>query len=392
MVELYGTERSRKDLSAHTGSLSQFAGVRLMTLGDGVERGVRMLEFRSGTGLRFTVMVDRCFDIGDCEYRGMAIGWHSAAGFKHPGLHDPEGEGGLGWLRSASGLLVTCGLDQMLFMNKEPGDHYVYGPRKTISHGLHGRIGMTPGRLVGYGERWEGDDLILWCEGVVSQGAVFGENLELTRRIEVKAGTNEVRIADRVTNIGFYRTPHMYLYHVNVGHPVLADGSRYVAPISDVVWAGHAGDNYRKQGVGYRTMPGPQMGFHEQVWQHEMAANENGQVPVMLVNDGLEIAFEVVNRKAQFPCNYQWQNFHAGQYVIGMEPSSNHVQGRAFAKERGELIWLEHGDERRYDVSFKVFAGRDEIAREEARIRAIAEQPDEDYPALSGKHVAIGGR
>ena len=78
MVELYGSPRSRRDLAAHAGSLTQFAGVRLMTLGDGVERGVRMLEFRSGTGLRFTVMVDRCFDIGDCDYRGMAIGWHSA--------------------------------------------------------------------------------------------------------------------------------------------------------------------------------------------------------------------------------------------------------------------------------------------------------------------------
>ena len=392
MVELYGSQRSQRDLAAHTGSLSQFAGVRLMTLGDGVERGVRMLEFRSGTGLRFTVMVDRCLDIGDCEYRGMAIGWHSNAGFKHPGLHDAEGEGGLGWLRSASGLLVTCGLDQMLFMNEEPGDHYVYGPRKTISHGLHGRVGMLPARLTGYGERWDGDDMVLWCEGVISQGAVFGEHLALIRRIEIKAGTNDIRIADRIVNRGFYRTPHMYLYHVNVGHPVLAEGSRYVAPVADVVWAGHAGENYRKQGVGYRTMPAPQMGFHEQVWQHEMAADADGNVSVMLVNDGLEIAFEVVNRKDQFPCNYQWQNFHAGQYAIGMEPSTNHVQGRDFARERGELVWLEHGDERRYDVTFRVLSGKDEIAREESRIRAVAVQPEDEYPAVSGTHVAIGGQ
>jgi hypothetical protein len=56
--------------------LSQFAGVRLMELGDGVERGIRLLEFRTGSGLRFTVLVDRAFDIADCEYRGAAIGWH----------------------------------------------------------------------------------------------------------------------------------------------------------------------------------------------------------------------------------------------------------------------------------------------------------------------------
>ena len=113
MVGLYGQVRSRRDVAAHTGSLSQFAGVRLMTLSDGVERGVRLLEFRTGSGLRFTVLVDRAMDIADCEHNGRAVGWHSPSGFRHPGLHDYEGEGGLGWFRSFSGLLVTCGLDQI---------------------------------------------------------------------------------------------------------------------------------------------------------------------------------------------------------------------------------------------------------------------------------------
>lgn len=182
----------------------------------------------------------------------------------------------------------------------------------------------------------------------------------------------------------------MYLYHVNVGHPVLSEGSRYVAPIRDVVWAGHAGEDYRRQQVGYRTMPGPQPGFREQVWQHEMAADANGEVPVMLVNDALEIAFEIVNRKDQFPCSYQWQNFARGQYVLGMEPSTNHVQGRGFARERGELIWLEHAEQRTYDVTFRILSGREEIGREENRIRNIARQPDDDYPVPSGIHEDLG--
>lgn len=70
MVELYGKHLSRRDVAARAGMLSQFAGVRLVTLGDGVERGIRMLEFRTGTGLRFTVLVDRALDIADCEFRG----------------------------------------------------------------------------------------------------------------------------------------------------------------------------------------------------------------------------------------------------------------------------------------------------------------------------------
>ena len=392
MVELYGGQRSRRDLAAHAGSFSQFAGVRLMTLGDGLERGIRMLEFRSGTGLRFTVLIDRAFDIADCEYRGMGIGWNSPAGFKHPGLHEYEGEGGLGWLRSFSGLMITCGLDHILFMYDEPGDHFVYGPRKTISHSLHGRIGTIPGKLNGYGERWEGDDCFLWAEGTVTQGAVFAEHLELVRRIEIKVGTNDIKISDRVVNRGFYRTPHMYCYHINVGHPVLAEGSRYVAPVRDVVWAAHAGDDFKKQNAGYRTVPAPQMNFHEQVWQHELAADADGNVPAMLVNEQVGLAFEVITRKDQFPCQYEWQNFQAGQYALGIEPSTNHVLGKKYANENGELIWLEHGDERRYDSTFRILTSNDEIAAEEKRIRAIAEQPAEEYPLPSGKHLPIGGR
>jgi hypothetical protein len=52
-----------------------------------------------------------------------------------------------------------------------------------------------------------------------------------------EVGSNEIRLTDRVVNHGFYRTPHMYCYHINIGHPVLDEGARYLAPIEDVVWA-----------------------------------------------------------------------------------------------------------------------------------------------------------
>ena len=391
MVALYGKEMSRREIAAASGGLSHAAGVRLMTLGDGVERGIRMLEFRSGTGLRFTVLVDRAMDIADCEHNGRAIGWHSPAGFKHPGLHEYEGEGGLGWLRSFSGLMVTCGLDHILFMDEVPAEEYVYGPRQTAGHSLHGRIGTLPARLTGYGERWEGDRCILWAEGVVSQAAVFAEHLELHRRIEVEVGTDEIRLSDRVVNAGFYRTPHMFCYHINVGHPVLEEGARYLAPIGDVVWAAHA-DSYEAQGQGYRTMPAPREGFHEQVWQHEMAADDAGEVPVALVNDRLGIGFMVTTRKDQFPCQFQWQNLQAGQYALGLEPSTHHVLGNAAARERGEMICLEHGEERRYESRFTILPGAEAIAAAEARIAGIARQPEEDYPAPSGNFVTLEGR
>jgi hypothetical protein len=392
MVELYGSRLTRREVAERSGALSQFAGVRLMTLGDGLERGIRMLEFRTGSGLRFTALVDRALDIADCEYNGQAIGWHSPSGFRHPGLHEYEGEGGLAWLRSFSGLVVTCGLDHILFMYDAPTPEYVYGPRQTASHSIHGRVSTIPARLTAYGERWDGDRCVLFAEATVQQATVFGEDLHLVRRIEADVGGNEIRLADRVVNHGFYRTPHMFCYHINVGHPVLDEGARYLAPIVDVVWAAHAGTSYRRQKVGYRTMPAPRMNFHEQVWQHEMAADKNGEIPVALVNDKIGLGFEVVTRKEQFPCQYEWQNLQAGLYALGIEPSTNHVLGNKAARERGEMIWLDHGEEKRYDTVLRVLAGKAAIEEAAARILAIMAQPDDDYPEPSGNHRPIGGR
>ncbi|MDQ2774386.1 MAG: aldose 1-epimerase family protein [Acidobacteriota bacterium] len=387
MANLYGEKLTRLALAQRTGSLSQFGGVRLMECSDGLERGIRLLEFRTGTGLRFTVLADRAFDIGDCEYRGAAIGWHSPAGFRHPAFHEYEGEDGLAWLRSFSGLLVTCGLDHILGAESENAEHYFYPNRKTIKHSIHGRISTIPGKLLAYGEQWHDDECVLFCEGLVQQSAVFAEDLHLLRRIESRVGSNEILIRDRVTNHGFCRTPHMLLYHINVGYPVLSEGSRYLAPVKHAVWASHE-QSYRAQNAGYNTFPAPRSGFVEQVWEHSLAADGEGKIPVAVVNDsfdngkGLGLLLEV--NKKEFPCHIEWQNFQEGQYTVGIEPATNHVLGKSFAKERNELIWLEHGETREYTTRLSVLEGQS-IRTAEDRIRQIIEQPRDQYPPLSGE-------
>lgn len=383
MPELFGKPHSRLDLARRAGRVSQFAGVRSMTLDNGTERGIRMLEFRSGTGLRFTVLVDRAMDIADCDYRGQSIGWHSPAGFRHPALHEPEGEGGLGWLRSFSGLMVTCGLDHILFMDERDASDFNYAPRAKVWNQIHGRVGSIPAQLTGHGEAWSGDSCTLWCEGVVTQGAVFGEHLELRRRIEIDVGSNDIRLHDTVTNRGFCRTPHMYCYHINLGYPLLDDGAEYLAPIKEVIWAGHAG-NYEAQGVGYRRLAAPQDGFHEQVWAHQLAPDQQGRWSAALINDRCQLGFELNVAEEQFPCMYEWQNFQAGQYALGLEPSTHHVPGAAFARERGEEIILEHGESRAYSSEFRILGDASALAGARARITAAASPPEEPYPALSG--------
>jgi len=96
--------------------------------------------------------------------------------------------------------------------------------------------------------------------------------------------------------------------------------------------------------------------------------------------------------QSQFPCQYEWQNLQAGQYALGIEPSTNHVLGKQFARERNELIWLEHNEDRRYDTTLRVLPDSAAIATAEERIRQIRAQPDTDYPAPSGAYRPITGR
>ena len=361
-MRLFGQAQTRRELMRRVGRLDQVAGVRLMTLGDGAERGVRVLEFRTGTGFAFDVIVDRAFDIGRCEHAGRALGWQSAVGFAGPWFYEPEG---LGFLRSfGGGLLTTCGLDHTLFMAEDTAEQYHYPPKQVERFGLHGRVSNRPARLVGYGERWEGDECVLFAEGEVLQAAVFGEQLLLRRRIEVCVGESRLRIHDEVENVGHDRTPHMYLYHVNVGFPVVDEGSELLVPATAVEPRGdYSADSY---GV----FSAPSAGYVEQVFEHELAAEPDGSVAVAIVNRELGLGAYEVFRRDQLPHHFVWRMLAEGTYVVGIEPSTNRTAGRLDARARGELIELGPGEARVYDLELGALDGASAIDEFEARVQS----------------------
>lgn len=363
MPYLFGEGHGRRDLMRRIGKLDQAAGVRLVTLADGPERGVRVLEFRTGTGFAFDVIVDRALDIGRCEMGGRSLGWLSPVGFAGPWFDEPEG---LGFLRNwGGGLLTTAGLDHALFMAEDTAEHYHYPPKEMESHGLHGRVSNLPARLVGYGERWDGDECVLWAEGEVRQAAVFGENLVLHRRVEARVGESRFKIHDEVENVGFDPTPHMYLYHVNVGWPVVDDGAELLAPASSVSPRG----DYPAE--GYEKFHGPEKGYVERVFEHDLAAEEDGTVPVGVVNRGAGLGLYQLYRKDQLPHHFIWRMLGEGAYVVGIEPSTNRTAGRLDARERGELIQLSPGERRLYDLELGALDGRAEIDHFASRVGAL---------------------
>jgi len=103
MPRLFGRQLGRTELLRRVGRLDQVAGVRLVTLGDGAGRGVRLLEFRTGSGFGFDVVVDRAFDIGRCEMAGTPLAWIANPGTVAPWFYENDA---WGWFRAWGGGMV----------------------------------------------------------------------------------------------------------------------------------------------------------------------------------------------------------------------------------------------------------------------------------------------
>jgi hypothetical protein len=333
----------RAVLERVTGDLAAAGGVRAVVLDDGSERGIRVLEFRTGGGLRFDVLVDRAMDIGLAEFDDLSVGWRSATGFRHPGLHEHNDEDGLSWLRSMSGLVVTAGLDHTLFGGEVGSEQYHYPPRLNVRHGLHGRVANIPARLTGYGERWDGGALRALGRGRDPPGRDLRREPGTAPQDRGRPG----RDRDPAHRHGPQRG---LLYHVNVGWPLLEEGSTLDAPIAGTLWRS---DSVAGQGVSHLVFPGPQPGFVEQVYEHALTPDPDGRQRVRVANAARGRAFELDYDPAAFPAFFEWLNLREGSYAVGLEPSTHHVAGDAAAREDGSMIWLGHGDQRGYETVFR---------------------------------------
>ncbi|HLV80755.1 MAG TPA: aldose 1-epimerase family protein [Chthonomonadaceae bacterium] len=365
MAQLYGKSYSRKDLLARVGNISQIARIKPYRLVEGQEDGVFALDVTTGGGLGFTLLASRGLDISSAHFNGRSLAWRSATTDTHPAFFDHEGEQGRGWLRGFyGGLVVTCGLTYAGAAGEDQGRFY----------GLHGRISNLPATNVHWDGRWEGDDYLLTVSGKVREATVFGENLQLTRMVTARLGERRLFLHDTVENLGYKRTEHMLLYHINLGFPVVADNARLIAPTLSATPRDPDAEAGRER---FAQMQPPEAGFKEQVYFHDLAPDAQGHVTAAIVNpdcpaaDGKPPGLGVYCRydPRQLPRFSEWKMMDAGTYVVGMEPANCLVMGRAQERAAGTLQFLEPGERRTYALEIGVLAGPEEIARLETACR-----------------------
>lgn len=342
MANLYGRSLNRGELEKRIGHLSQVAGVRMVELQDGVEKGVRAADVRTGSGLRFQISLDRGMDISAAEYKGIPLAWRSPAGDVHPSCYDPRG---MGWLRSFPGGLMTgCGLTHAGAPCVDQGEEL----------GLHGRLSNTPATNVGSSAEWIGDTCRFTVGGDIREGALFRDNLVLQRSIEVELGQSTITFRDTVINEGVKTSPLMMLYHINLGWPMIDEGARLLLNAkSSTPRDAEASKGFQEA----RTISGPIAGYNEQVFYHDLIADEKGFATALLVNNKIQLGLFVQFRQKELDRFVQWKMVGEKEYVLGLEPANCQVSGRTKERERGSLQHLEPGERQDFLVHIGVVDG-----------------------------------
>jgi hypothetical protein len=325
---------------------AQLGGIETSVLDNGSGRGSRIAWINTGSGLRYKVVIDRAMDIAEASYNQHALSWIS-----HLGITSPErfSHRGIDWLRTfGGGLVTTCGLSH-------------FGPPEQDESedlGLHGLISNLPAEIesIIQPDPLQGR-MEMSITGRIKETRLFGPSFELKRTISGILGQGAIAIHDEVVNVASTPKPHMILYHCNFGWPLVDEGT-------DILWegswksAGREGDNkIFREGNDFRKCP-PPMPEHsaggEAVVFIDPAADAAGQSVCGLYNKKIGLAIALRFDKKQLPCLTNWQHWGKGEYVTGLEPGTNPPIGQARARQQNELVALQPGEKKTYDLALEV--------------------------------------
>lgn len=78
-------------------------------------------------------------------------------------------------------------------------------------------------------------------------------------------------------------------------------------------------------------------------------------------NTNLGLAVAIRFEKKQLPWLTNWQHWGRGEYVTGLEPGTNPPIGQAGARKQNQLIHVEPGESRSYELEFTVLDGEEKI-------------------------------
>ncbi|MBL4702335.1 MAG: DUF4432 family protein [Phycisphaeraceae bacterium] len=326
----------------------QLGGIRTGTLDSPQPLGGQACKVAfvdTGAGLRFTVALDRGSDIVDATYNDCSLTHLGPNGLMPPSnAHQLD----LQWLRGwACGLVTTCGPLNIGVAQKDD----------PLADGLHGRFSNTPAAVLAITNPClSKNQTQMSITTRINDTRMFDPCIEVQRTIRCELGNNDITIEDVATNTGNTTCPHHWLYHCNMGYPLLAPGSRLImggsvtqtwgtlentTDLNDVkkipdILPEHVGDG----SGGIIIKPNAQ----------------DGIAHVGLINELRGLAMRISFPQQTLPNLAIWQHFGPNAYVCGIEPFAGSLM-------LDDAQQLEPGESRSYHVQLSVLNTPQAIAQ-----------------------------
>ena len=321
----------------YIGNLSQLFRVENYRLEGGKQDGVRATNIRNESGLDYTVVADRCMDISHLSFKGVNISYINPNGVVAPQYYDRTGTN---WLKSfGAGFVATCGLDNV-------GNPCVDGEEL----GLHGRIGNTPAEEYSVKIARDGEDNRVEITGVMGENFIFGPKLRLRRIITSFQTRNRIILEDEVINEGFSQQEYMQLYHCNIGYPFLTPDCELIFPSKGVRGA----NTFSQEHLGLWNVISEPSDIGEMCFIHDLE-KKDGMCRLGMFNHKWKIGFVLSFEAEELDKFLQWRYLHKGEYVVGLEPATNYIGGRAEERISDRILTIEPRRTKKHMLQFDFF-------------------------------------
>lgn len=320
----------------YVGNMSQLFEIKNYRFEGGKADGVRGTDIKNRNGLEFTVIADRCMDITSVRYKGINISYLNPCGIVAPAYYDKDDTQ---WLRNfTAGFMTTCGFDNIGSPCNENG----------INYGLHGRLSNIPAEefCVCMNEK-DGKRYAL-ITGEMKQNVLFGENLKLKRCIKAFQDQDKIEITDEIRNAGFRDEEYMILYHCNIGYPFLSPECEVRIDSAGSIPRNEYSEKYYAERYKV-TEPND---LDEMCYYHNMN-NYNGVSVAGIYQPEFNLGMTITYENHILDHFVQWKNMSRGQYVMGLEPGSNWVEGKKIERTHDTIKILKPLEHVSYKIVFQ---------------------------------------
>lgn len=305
----------------------QLSQLRHSVVTDAQGQSWRAIDAAIHGGLALRVLPDRGFDVSHATWAGIPLAWIGRRG-EAPPLAELHGQD---WERHfTGGLMATCGLANV--------------GEESEGHAQHGRINHMRAEDIQTRRQIEGDRITLHLSAVIHEHTLDDGLFRMERQIVLSNQPPHFAVTDRVTNLADGPRPAPFLYHINLGWPL-------VDPKTTVEIAGRQktidefGDQRDLPG-GWQRPGHPCPAGQPSVTVEHLIAAALDQGQAVIRSPGTGLAMTIRWDRSSLPRLFQWVDFQPDAGVLAIEPSNACTLGRHVDREKGMLVHLDAGESR----------------------------------------------